>query len=166
MLAGVPPHEPRETVPASFDRLRTGCVEEPIPWHDDYPQPETLDGWAMVLAAHEVMGSVLTSGPPPWWVHQIVDADEVVGDIGFHGPPAYGAARTAVVEIGYNVVPARRRQGLATRACAMIIELAWRDGADRVVAVTDPYNVGSQQVLLRNGFRQSFGGGFSLERPR
>ena len=157
MLAGIPFPEP-------FDGLRTGSVEGPHPWHPDYPQPETLDGWAMVLAAHQVMGSVLTPGPPRWWVHQIVVDDEVVGDIAFHGPPADVGPQ--VVEIGYDVVPARRRQGIATQACAMIVDLAWRDGADRVVALTEPDNVGSQQVLLRNGFRRSVGGAYSLERPR
>ena len=74
-------------------------------------------------------------------------------------------ATPALVESGYDVVPARRRQGLATRACAMIVELAWRDGADRVVATTDPLNLGSQRVLLTNGFRRTTDGSFSVERP-
>ena len=162
MLRAVPVSEVRAVLAG---RPSPELVEGPVTWNDDYPQPETLDGWAMVLAAHEAMGSVLTADDSPrWWVHQIVATGEVVGDIGFHGPPAQDGRQ--VVEIGYHVVPARRRQGFATQACAMIVELAWRDGADRVVAMTDPDNVGSQQVLLHNGFRRSVEGVFSLERPR
>ena len=138
-----------------------GSVDQPVSWHPDYPRPETFDGWAMVLAAHEVMG---LTGRPRWWTHQIVDDGEVVGDIGFHGPPADRGEQ--VVEIGFDVVPARRGQGLATRACGMIIELAWRDGADRVVARTDPDNTASQKVLLHNGFTASGLDGYRIERPR
>ena len=56
----------------------------------------------------------------------------VVGDIGFHGPPEPGPR--AVVEIGYAVVPAWQGRGVATRACALMLEQAWRDGADLVQA--------------------------------
>ena len=56
----------------------------------------------------------------------------VVGDIGFHGPPEPGSR--AVVEIGYAVVPAWQGRGVATRACALILDQAWRDGADLVQA--------------------------------
>jgi RimJ/RimL family protein N-acetyltransferase len=138
-----------------------------IAWHPEYPQPDTLDGWAMNLAAHEAMGLVES---PKWWVHQIViggavpDGGLVVGDIGFHGPPAVAGAQ--VVEIGYNVVPACQRRGLATRACALIVERAWLDGADEVIARTEPKNVASQQVLRRNGFRAGDDGIFRIERPQ
>ena len=74
----------------------------------------------MLFAGYEASGEILTS-EPDWWIHQLVVDDQVVGDIGFHGPPADGS-----VEIGYAVVPARRGQGLATRACALIVEMAWR----------------------------------------
>jgi RimJ/RimL family protein N-acetyltransferase len=133
------------------------------PWHPEYPQAETFDGWSMLLSAHETMGLLGPSAPvPPWWVHQIVVADQVVGDIGFHGPPPDGGPR--LVEIGYGVVPDQRRQGIATAACALLLDLAWRDGADLVTARTDADNLASQRVLLSNGFVPLPDGSFRVTR--
>jgi RimJ/RimL family protein N-acetyltransferase len=84
----------------------------------------------------------------------------VVGDIGFHGPPSPELA----VEIGYSVVPAWRGRGVASRACALIVQQAWQDGADTVVAETDAGNVVSQMVLLRNGFQRRPDGIFLINR--
>ena len=85
----------------------------------------------------------------------------MVGDIGFHGPPEPG--RRAVVEIGYAVVPGWRGRGVATRACTLILEQAWRDGADLVQA--EAVNPASRAVLLKNGFRPSAGDWFEATRP-
>jgi ribosomal-protein-alanine N-acetyltransferase len=85
----------------------------------------------------------------------------VVGDIGFHGPP--GPERT--VEIGYSVVPAWRRRRVASRACDLILQQAWQDGAEIVVAETDHDNVASRAVLLGNGFQQRSDGVFMIQRP-
>jgi ribosomal-protein-alanine N-acetyltransferase len=98
---------------------------------------------------------------PAWWIHQIVVDGVVVGDIGFHGPPS----PEFEVEIGYSVVPAWRRRGIATRACALIVQQAWQDGAFTVVAETDADNVASQAVLLRNGFQRRSDGVFKINRP-
>ena len=67
--------------------------------------------------------------------------------------------------IGYSVVPAWRRRGVASRACALILQQAWQDGADTVVAETDADNVASQAVLLRNGFQRRPDGVFMINRP-
>lgn len=87
---------------------------------------------------------------PLWWLHQIVFEHRVVGDIGFHGPPA--AAGPATVEIGYNVVAGMRGRGVASHACAMMLAQAWRNGAEVVTAETERDNLASQRVLLRCGF--------------
>jgi [ribosomal protein S5]-alanine N-acetyltransferase len=121
-------------------------------WHPEYPLPDSLDAIAMALAAHQAMTGA-SDGPPTWWIHHIVVDGVVVGDIGFHGPP--GPDR--VVEIGYSVVPAWRRQGVATRACDLILQQAWRDGAEIVIAETDHDNVASQAVLMSNGFQPGEG---------
>ena len=100
---------------------------------------------------------------PPWWIYQIVVDGQVVGDIGFHGPPA---DRTPCrVEIGYCVVPAWRGRGVASRACALIVEQAWTLGAEVIVADTESDNLASQRVLLRNGFRSTGGPTFRIDRP-
>ena len=130
------------------------------PWHREYPMLDSVDAIAMLFAAHRATtGTVKES--PAWWIHQIIVDGVVVGDIGFHGPPSPDWE----VEIGYSVVPAWRGRGVATRACALILQQAWQDGADTVVAETDDGNVASQAVLLRNGFQRRPDGVFAIDRP-
>jgi RimJ/RimL family protein N-acetyltransferase len=140
--------------------LQVGSVEDQPAWHPEYPLADSLDAIAMVIAAHGAMTGAIED-PPAWWVHQIVVDGVVVGDIGFHGPPA----REKVVEIGYSVVPAWRGRGVASRACDLILQQAWQDGAKTVVAETDHDNVASQAVLLGNGFRRRPDGVFMIKRP-
>jgi RimJ/RimL family protein N-acetyltransferase len=141
--------------------LRPEPVEGLQPaWHPEYPLPDSIDAIATVFAAHQaMMGAIAES--PAWWIHQIVVDGTVVGDIGFHGPP--GA--DGIVEIGYSVVPAWRRRGVASRACDLILQLAWQDGAEIVLAETDHDNVASQAVLLGSGFRRRPDGIFMIKRP-
>lgn len=92
--------------------------------------------------------------PGPWGIFWVVLDGGVVGDIGFHGPPGSRSAQDPVsVEIGYTVVPARRGQGVASAACRMVLDLAWRHGADQVQAEAAPDNLASQHVLQGCGFR-------------
>lgn len=151
-------------VPEAHWLLAGGRPRTPdVRLHPDYPGGDTLDALAMLLRAYAVMSPGPLGGPPPWWMHQIVVDQVVVGDIGFHGPPS--AERPRTVEIGYNVVPAWRRRGVATRACALVLALAWADGADRVIAETEPDNVVSQRVLLANRLLRRQDGVFTLDRP-
>jgi RimJ/RimL family protein N-acetyltransferase len=143
------------------ENLRPEPVEGQQPsWHREYPLPDSIDAIAMVFAAHRAMLGVVTESPG-WWIHQIVVDGVVVGDIGFHGPPSPELA----VEIGYTVVPAWRGRRVASRACALILQQAWRDGANSVVAETDADNVASQAVLLRNGFQRRPDGIFMINHP-
>jgi RimJ/RimL family protein N-acetyltransferase len=128
-------------------------------WHPEYPLADTLEGLTWMLAAHEAMG-----GPDPqspWWSYQLVVGGQAVGDIGFHGP----LDERQQVTFGYQVVPSAQRRGLATAACAMIIQVAWSGGARRLLASTDVDNVASQQVLRRNGFHTKDGRTFVLDKP-
>jgi RimJ/RimL family protein N-acetyltransferase len=129
-------------------------------WHPDYPLPDTVDALQMLLTSHRAMGTL--AGLPRWWVHEIWVAGQVVGDVGFHGPPP--ASGPVVVEIGYAVVPALRGRGIASRACALLLERAWQDGASQVLAETDADNVASQAVLRHNGFRRRLSGDFAVSR--
>ena len=145
--------------------LRSGLRPAPIEsrnlvWHPEYPLPDSIDAVAMVLDAHEAMSDAIDD-PPAWWIYHIVVDGMVVGDIGFHGP----LGSDGVVEIGYSVVPAWRRHGVATRACDLILQQAWRDGAGIVIAEADHDNVASQAVLVRNGFRRRADGSFMIKRP-
>ena len=128
-------------------------------WHPEYPLADTLEGLTWLLVAHDAMG-----GPDPespWWSYQLVVDGQAVGDIGFHGP----LDDHRQVTIGYQVVPSARRQGLATAACSLIIQLAWSAGARRLLANTDADNLASQRVLVRNGFRTDDGRTFRIDKP-
>jgi RimJ/RimL family protein N-acetyltransferase len=134
-------------------------------WHQEYPLTETLVGLRMLLAAHRAVGWTGQT-VPTWWMHHIVAAGVVAGDIGFHGPPP--ADGPAVVELGYDVVPGMRRRGLATAACRQLLGLAWRDGAERVeaeVEADNPDRFASQRVLAAAGFVPEADGRWSAGRP-
>jgi RimJ/RimL family protein N-acetyltransferase len=86
------------------------------------------------------------------WVMIERNGDLVVGDIGFHEPPD-GAG---TVEIGYSVIPSRRRLGYAAEAANALVEWALaQPGVRAVVAGCDPSNEPSIRTLERVGFRRS-----------
>lgn len=128
-----------------------------------YPTADTVDALAMLTAAHEAMARTLVAAEPVWWMFYVVVGQTVVGDVGFHGPPA--AEPPYAVEIGYQILPAWRGRGLATRACELLLVQAWRDGADLVTAEVEPGNEASRRVLLHCGFRLRDDGVFALFRP-
>ena len=49
------------------------------------------------------------------------ETGEVIGDIGFHGPPD----QAGTVEIGYGIVEQYRGRGLAGESAVAICGLAW-----------------------------------------
>ena len=109
----------------------------------DWPQPDLYD----VLPHHaRAAPDALVFG-----VWAIVEraSESVIGDAGFFGPP--GA--DGVVEVGYSIVPGRRRLGLATEAVGALV--AWaraQPGVTTVVAGCDPANEPSIRTLERLGF--------------
>jgi RimJ/RimL family protein N-acetyltransferase len=160
-----------------------GTPEPGLRWHEDYPMAETLDALAMTVQAHRETGWS-TEVQPLWWAQQIVLTHPtreatVVGDIGFHGPPAVEATpavhakpaderrgdEPVELEIGYNVVAALRGRGIATQACRLLLAYAWRHGATLVRAETDPDNHPSQRVLLRAGFTEVGSFRYEIARP-
>jgi ribosomal-protein-alanine N-acetyltransferase len=85
----------------------------------------------------------------------IVDQDgAIVGRITISGI-TYGALQSAA--IGYWVAQSCNGRGFATAAVAEVIAIAFGElGLHRLQAETLLHNVGSQRVLIRNGF-QPFG---------
>lgn len=68
---------------------------------------------------------------------------------GYTGPPTAEGA----VEIGYSVVPAFGRQGIATEMVEALVQRAFADArVTRIIAHTFPSNVASIRVLEKNGF--------------
>lgn len=86
----------------------------------------------------------------PWLYRAAVlrSSGEVVARAGFHAPPD----TDGTVEIGYRVLPDRRRQGLATEIARALLAWAREQGAVRCLASTIPDNAASQAVLARLGF--------------
>jgi ribosomal-protein-alanine N-acetyltransferase len=83
------------------------------------------------------------------WVIVERDSGTVVGDAGFHGPPD----DRGTIEIGYFVVPGRRRRGYATEAAGALVEWATAQPPVRsIVAGCARDNVPSICTLERVGF--------------
>jgi ribosomal-protein-alanine N-acetyltransferase len=86
------------------------------------------------------------------WVMIERASGSVVGDTGFHGPPD----EVGTIEIGYSVIPDRRRHGYATEAADALVKWALsQPGIHLIVAGCDPKNVPSIRTLERIGFRRN-----------
>jgi RimJ/RimL family protein N-acetyltransferase len=79
------------------------------------------------------------------------DPEVVVGRIGFHGP----SDDTGMLEIGYEVFPAHRRQGYAQEAVLAMFRWAQRDPAVRRFRATiSPGNEPSRRLVAGLGFTE------------
>ena len=77
---------------------------------------------------------------------------EFCGSIGFRWQPGTAALPPHCLgHIGYAVVPWMRRRGYATRALALLLPEARKEGLDYVELTTDPDNLPSQKVITANG---------------
>ncbi|MCI0584686.1 MAG: GNAT family N-acetyltransferase [Chloroflexi bacterium] len=112
----------------------------------DWPGPDLAEILPLLAAA-----GPSTAGFGAWIIVERATAT-VVGDAGFIGPPD----AAGVVEIGYSVLPDRRRRGYATAAVSAL--LGWATAQARVrgvVARCDPDNTASIRVLEATGFRRT-----------
>jgi ribosomal-protein-alanine N-acetyltransferase len=112
----------------------------------DWPLPDLFD----VLP---IQASTPPSGEPfgVWVVIERASAT-VVGDIGFFGPPD----AKGVLEVGYSIVPDRRRRGYASEAAAALVTWALdQPGVQTIVAACDADNAASILTLDRVGFRRT-----------
>ncbi len=154
-----------ERIPVATARaLVRGDLVRPASWHPAFPADGTLDAARMLIGTYEALEVDPTDSP--WWFFAVVVGATVVGDAGFHGPPPLDGP--AEVELGYQVVPAWRGRGVATRACALLLEHAWRNAAELVRAEVEPgnpYGAASRAVLAANGFRPTGRGDFVVEAP-
>lgn len=82
-----------------------------------------------------------------WLVIQTLD-QEVIGDIGFKGRPNASGS----VDIGYGIVPARRRQGYAYEAAVGLRDWAFtQPGVEHLTGDCWPYNTASARILEKLG---------------
>jgi ribosomal-protein-alanine N-acetyltransferase len=111
----------------------------------DWPQPDLLEAMPLLAKA----GSE-TEGFGAWVMIERA-TNTVVGDVGFLGPPEDGA-----VEIGFSVLPDRRRRGYASEAVRALLEWVLRQpGVREVTARSDLDNPGSAGVLEGTGFNRT-----------
>ncbi|HET7759581.1 MAG TPA: GNAT family N-acetyltransferase [Gaiellaceae bacterium] len=90
-----------------------------------------------------------------WGVAAIVlrERRQLIGHIGFHGPPGVNARREAdAVEVGYTVFPEHRRRGYATEAVRGLLGYAREHGVHRFVASVGPENEPSLRIVRGLGF--------------
>ena len=114
---------------------------------------ELAPSWRAELGGLLALQAAATDAQARFGVWLIVERESrmVIGDIGFFGPPEHGS-----VEIGYSIVPDRRRQAYVTEAARALI--AWaqnQDGVERVRARCDPDNLASIRTLERLGFTRA-----------
>lgn len=84
--------------------------------------------------------------------HGPADEAGFVGSIGLRWAKDGAALPPHVLgHIGYAVVPWQRRRGHATRALALMLDVARARGLAMVEITTDPDNLPSQRVITANG---------------
>ena len=108
------------------------------------------DGLDVPVETWTYMLTLLADDPAhaPWLTNAVVVDGVVVGNAGFKGRPDGGQ-----VELGYSIVPARRRRGLASAAVGLLLDRARREpDVDRVVARIAPGNDASIGVVAKAGF--------------
>ena len=119
-------------------------VASPPNWPPEYNDTSTRAWIREALRANPQDGAWYS-----WYVVATVeDVDTLAGISGFKGPPG----SDGTVEIGYSIVTALRRRGLATAAVQLLCAQAFAAGASAVIAETLPDLVASQGVLAKTGF--------------
>ncbi len=117
-------------------------VAAPADWPPEHDDAETREWMREVLIDYPD-----EPGCGTWYV---IARDRLVGVCGFKGPPNADGE----VEIGYSILKAEQRQGVASEVARMLVALAFRDPRiATVTAQTLPALTASQKVLTRNGFR-------------
>lgn len=120
--------------------------------HASWPPPLNDEG-SMAFLLSIVAGRPEVVGFAHWyWLLRTETADGIpiaIGNGGFLGPPT----PDGTVEVGYSVVEAFQRRGLATEAVAALIEWAFRSArVARVIAHAHPEPRASRRVLAKLGF--------------
>ena len=136
-------------------------VPKPAEWPPDFYDADDLERMERLLDDPTNAG---------WALNYLIlrsPAPALVGVAGYSGRPT----DDGIVELGYSVLPAHRRQGLATEAVAALLVHAFQHpSVHLVVAETFPHLTASIGVLLRNHFLLSAepgrGGALRYELPR
>lgn len=101
-------------------------------------------------AAHEWIEHSHSSARRGWWVATLPD-DTPVATLLLAAVHASVDQPTDAVEIGWRQLPAFRGHGYVTEGAHSLLTRAFDSGLQRVIAVTDPQNIVSQNVCRRLG---------------
>lgn len=113
----------------------------PSSWHPTFPRKDDRDA-----ASLWVEGDV-------WGPRFIIHAQQVVGSIGFFGPPVPATDGVPECEVGYGLVDGARGHGMGTEALWHMVAAADQAGV-RVRASVHPDNTASIRVLAKCGFTE------------
>jgi ribosomal-protein-alanine N-acetyltransferase len=115
------------------------------------------NGWPLseLLEAVPVMFNDLSDDPSSFgwhaWVVVNKATGEVIGDVGFKGPPD----ENGVVEIGFSIMPEHRGKGYAKEAVKAMTDHAVSTGKVRaIIAECNKDNIESLKVLDALGMRK------------
>lgn len=103
------------------------------------------------LAMIHMMNAKIDANTDINWGVCLKNTDTIIGFMGFYRvqPENY---RT---EIGYMILPEYDGKGFVTEAVKTMLDYAFNSGGFHSIdAVIDPDNLGSEKVLLKNGFRK------------
>ncbi|MCZ2822419.1 GNAT family N-acetyltransferase [Modestobacter sp. VKM Ac-2977] len=118
----------------------------PVPLTAYFAGPDWASVWRRRAA------QLITHPEDAGWITRVIwdpTRRAAVGRAGFHGAPD----RDGMVEIGYAVAPAWRRQGYARAAFEQLLNRARAEPAVRTVRVTiSPANTASRALALPYGF--------------
>ena len=129
-------------------RALTAGIKNGHPWAAGYPLASSLlraELTAAAAAQRHPLGSFGT--------YQLIRRadDQVIGDVGFMGPPD----ATGAVSVGCAISEDARGQGYATEALSAVLEWARRQpGLTCVLADTTRSNLASQRLLERVGLHR------------
>jgi RimJ/RimL family protein N-acetyltransferase len=118
----------------------------PVPLTPHFVDAGEVGTWQM--RSRQVQADPASAG---WITGVIWDTDRrlAVGRAGYHGPPD----AAGMVEVGYSVDPAYRRQGYARATLEALLARAAREPAVRTVrASISPGNVASLSLVAQYGF--------------
>jgi arsenate reductase len=115
-----------------------------------FADPDDILGRSAELVRWRLAQIAANPAEEPWLLRAIVDRGEgvAVGYVNFHAPPD----ERGMVEIGYTIVPARRRQGYASEAAAGMWSWAAEHGARVLRASISPDNEPSLALIQKAGF--------------
>lgn len=156
-------------IPLSFQNLETG-LESIKQLSIDLNVPIIADLMSGVAAeAITKKLAIMRDLPPdlhPWCTYwlMVLDCDNLaLGLIGFKGVPHADGS----VEIGYGINSIYQGRGYMTEAVGALVEWAFAHPECRqVTAFTDPGNIASRKVLVKNDFKEINSAGEEIKYSR